>query len=70
MRRLLANGVNQWATNQKRSLHHHTNPGSCYPEPAVTNRQVPHSRPTRVDNRLSSVIVPVEGLLNTSDIAR
>jgi hypothetical protein len=39
------------------------------PKAAVTNRQVLHGRPTRVDSCLSSVIVPVKGLLNTSDIA-
>ena len=36
----------------------------------VTNRQVPHQQPTRVDNHSKRVIVPFKGLLNTSDIAR
>ena len=36
----------------------------------VTNRQVPHQQPTRVDNHSNRVIVPFKGLLNTSDVAR
>ena len=40
------------------------------PGTAVSNRQVPHHRPTRVDSHLNRVIVPFKGLLNTSDVTR
>lgn len=35
----------------------------------VTNRQVPHRGPTLVDSPLHGVIVPFQGLLDTSDVA-
>jgi hypothetical protein len=35
----------------------------------VTNRQVLHLRPTLVDSGLHSVIVPFQGLFDTSDVA-
>jgi hypothetical protein len=35
----------------------------------VTNRQVLHLGPTLVDSRLHSVIVPFQGLFDTSDVA-
>ena len=44
------------------------NPGWLWA--VVTNRQVPHQQPTRVDNHLDRVIVPLKRLLNTNDVAR